>query len=90
MKCNYENIISLILLSLIILLIIYSCSSVSIENFEDKFDDFEKYEELYDDQFVDLYEIIYRDYSDIDFDTKIVYSHVMNNIKNNNDPNITI
>ena len=90
MKCNYENIISLILLSLIILLIIYSCSSVSIENFEDKFDDFEKYEELYDDQFVDLYEIIYRDYSDIDFDTKIVYSHVMNNIKNNNDPNILV
>ena len=88
MKCNYENIISLIILSLVILLIIYSCSSVSIEHFEDKFDDFEKYDELYDEEFVELYEIIYRDYEDIDFDTKIVYNHTM--VKNNNEPNILV
>jgi ubiquinone/menaquinone biosynthesis C-methylase UbiE len=46
------------------------------------FEDHEKYEEIYDTEFVNLYEIIYRDYSDINYDLDIVYSKVVNNIKN--------
>ena len=58
---------------LVILLYIIFTFFDTIENFEDKFDDFEKYEEIYDSEFVNLYEIIYRDYSDIDYDTNIFY-----------------
>ena len=58
---------------LIILLYITFTFFNTVENFEDKFDDFEKYEEIYDPEFVNLYEIIYRDFSDIDYDTNIFY-----------------
>lgn len=58
---------------LIILLYIVFNFCNTIENFEDKFDDYEKYEEIYDPEFVNLYEIIYRDFSDIDYDTNIFY-----------------
>lgn len=54
-----------------------------IENFEDKFDDHEKYEEIYDPEFASLYEIIYRDYSDIEKDLKIVYKYT-SDIKDTN------
>lgn len=53
-----------------------------VEKFEDKFDDYEKYNELYDTEFVNLYEIIYRDYTDIDYDINIIYKKVVDNIKN--------
>lgn len=56
----------------------------NIEHFIDKFDSFEKYEEIYDDEFVNLYEIIYRDYSDIEYDLNIIYSKCFNNINNKN------
>jgi ubiquinone/menaquinone biosynthesis C-methylase UbiE len=65
-----------ILLKLFILIIFLYISFTffnTVENFEDKFDDFEKYEEIYDPEFVNLYEIIYRDFSDIDYDTNIFY-----------------
>ncbi len=61
-----------------------------IENFEDKFEDHEKYDEIYDEEFVNLYEIIYRDFTDINYDTNVVYSKVVNNIKNKNDINFLV
>ena len=52
-----------------------------LEHFEDKFDDHEIYNEIYDKEFVELYEIIYRDFTDIDYDTNIIYSKI--SYKNN-------
>jgi ubiquinone/menaquinone biosynthesis C-methylase UbiE len=56
--------------------------SITIENFEDKFETFEKYNEIYDQEFVNLYEIIYRDFTDIDYDYKIVESKCFSNKEN--------
>lgn len=53
--------------------------NISIEHFEDKFEDNESYSEIYDKEFVNLYEIIYRDFSDIEYDTNIVYKKTLNN-----------
>lgn len=86
---KYSYIILLILL-IIILLLIYSYKKNSIEKFEDMFEDHENYEEIYDTEFVNLYEIIYRDFSDIDYDTDIVYKKIVDNIKNKNDINFLI
>jgi predicted TPR repeat methyltransferase len=60
------------------------------ENFEDTFLDNELYNDLYDEEFVNLYEIIYRDYSDIEYDLKVVYSKIMDNMNgiNTNEKNI--
>lgn len=70
---------------LLIFLFLYICYTFfkyrNIENFEDKFGNFEKYDEIYDKEFVNLYEIIYRDYSDIDFDVNIVYEKTFNKNK---------
>lgn len=90
MKCNFK-IIFLITLLILILFLIFSYYKIrNIENFEDKFDDFEEYNENYDEEFIDLYEIIYRDFSDIEYDTKIVYSKVVDNIKNKDNINFLI
>lgn len=84
------------ILCLILLLIIIICITLPyfpnkiIENFDDKFDNNESYEEIYDKQFVELYEIIYRDFSDIDHDLNIVESKVMNNISDKNSINILV
>lgn len=76
------------------LLIIFFCilifyfinKKIIIENFDE--DDKDKDNiEIYDKEFVDLYEIIYRDYTDIDFDLKIVYSKTL---ENNNKPEFLI
>jgi ubiquinone/menaquinone biosynthesis C-methylase UbiE len=72
----------------IIILFLYKKIFVNYEHFEDKFDSFEKYDEIYDNEFVNLYEIIYRDYTDIDYDTNIFYSKCFNN--NSNDINILV
>ena len=64
-----------ILFILFIIIILFIYNNKSIENFEDKFDDHEKYEEIYDPEFTNLYEITYRDFSDIEKDLKIVYEH---------------
>lgn len=95
------NILLIILLCIIILFIIVNSKSADIltlfykktgilENFEDKFDEDETYNEIYDKEFTDLYEIIYRDFTDIDHDTGIVYSKVVNNIKNKDDLNFLV
>jgi SAM-dependent methyltransferase len=70
------NIIFKILIILLFIYVLYNYYRVSqtIENFEDKFETFEKYDEIYDNEFINLYEIIYRDYTDIDYDYKIVKS----------------
>jgi ubiquinone/menaquinone biosynthesis C-methylase UbiE len=82
MKCNFKILFVITLLILILFLSFSYYKIRSIENFEDKFDHYEKYDEIYDEEFINLYEIIYRDFSDIDYDTKIVYSKVVDNIKN--------
>jgi ubiquinone/menaquinone biosynthesis C-methylase UbiE len=89
MKYNYKISLIIILL-IIILLLIYSYKKINIENFEDMFEDHEKYEEIYDTEFVNLYEIIYRDFSDIDYDTDIIYKKIVDNIKNKNDINFLV
>jgi ubiquinone/menaquinone biosynthesis C-methylase UbiE len=80
---NYK-IIYIILLLLIILYIIrlYYYRNGFIEYFEDKFQDHETHIEIYDKEFVDLYEIIYRDFSDIEHDIKIVSTKIIDNVKN--------
>ena len=70
----------LFLILFIIILIIYYIRSNLIENFDDLFEDHEKYEEIYDTEFINLYEIIYRDFSDIKFDMNILYSKIKNNL----------
>lgn len=74
---KYKNIIFIIF---IIFILYYFFFNRYIENFEDKFDFDEKYEEIFDPQFIDLYEIIYREFSDINFDTKIVDSKTLDKI----------
>ena len=70
--------LSCFLLFILLIILYYFFRVRVIERFEDKFDHFEKYEEIYDDQFVTLYEIIYRDFTDIEYDTKIVYKKTIN------------
>jgi ubiquinone/menaquinone biosynthesis C-methylase UbiE len=77
-----------IIIIFFLILFIYTFFN-TIENFEDKFDNFETYDEIYDPEFVDLYEIIYRDFTDIDYDTNIFYSKCFNNI-NDNDVSILV
>ena len=72
------------------LLIISYYNKQITKNFEDKFEDHEKYEEMYDTEFTELYEIIYRDFSDIDFDTNIIYPKIVDNITNKNDINFLV
>ena len=86
MKLNFKILIIIILLIFIIFSILNYLKINFIENFEDKFDDHETYDEIYDDEFVNLYEIIYRDFSDIDIDTRLVYSKVIDS--NMDKPNI--
>ena len=89
MKYNLK-IVSIIILLIIILLLIIYYKNRFIENFEDKFDDYEKYEEIYDEEFTHLYEIIYRDFTDIDYDIKIVYSKVVDTVKNKENINFLV
>ena len=84
------KIVFIIFLLIIILLIISYYNKQITENFEDKFEDHEKYEEMYDTEFTELYEIIYRDFSDIDFDTNIIYPKIVDNITNKNDINFLV
>lgn len=89
MKYNFK-IVSIIILLIIILFLIIYYKNKFIENFEDKFDDYEKYEEIYDEEFTHLYEIIYRDFTDIDYDIKIVYSKVVDTVKNKENINFLV
>jgi len=80
------NIIFKIFIILFFIYVVYNYYRVSktIENFEDKFETFEKYDDIYDSEFVDLYEIIYRDFSDIEYDFKVTDSKCISNNNNNN------
>ena len=84
-KLKKISVIFLIIIILYIIFCYYRIKNLNIENFEDKFEDNERYDELYDKEFVELYEIIYRDFSDIDYDTKIVYSKTLEKNINNDD-----
>jgi len=77
---------------LIILYYYYRSQKVfkNIENFEDMMTLDDKYEDIYDKEFVDFYEIIYRDFSDIDYDLKIIKEKCINNIKNKELINILV
>jgi ubiquinone/menaquinone biosynthesis C-methylase UbiE len=88
----YMKYIKYIILFLIIFFIIYFIFKFfnTIERFEDKFDNFEKYEEIYDEEFINLYEIIYRDFSDIDYDTNIFYSKCFDDKLTYNDVSILV
>ena len=91
------NFIIKLIIILLFIYVIYNYYRVSqtIENFEDKFETFEKHDEIYDDEFVNLYEIIYRDFTDIEYDYNIVTSKCftddnIDNNTNNNDIKIMI
>jgi ubiquinone/menaquinone biosynthesis C-methylase UbiE len=56
-----------------------------IESFEDKFQDHETYKEIYDTQFIDFYEIVYRDFMDINNDMKTVERKIVDPVKNKNE-----
>jgi len=71
---NYFFKIILIFLFFYFIYLLITSFQYTIENFEDKFDNFEKYDEIYDNEFIDFYEIIYRDFSDINHDNAIVFS----------------
>ena len=86
----YKKILLLFLFLLILIIIYYFYKKDYIENFEDKFNDHEKYEEIYDDEFVNFYEIIYRDFTDIDNDLKIVYSKTLGTVKNPENVNFLV
>ena len=90
----YQYSLKILILIFLVLLVIIIYNKfqkkLTIENFEDKFDEDEKYDEIYDEEFVELYEIIYRDFSDIDYDLKIVFTKVIDNIKNKDDINILV
>ena len=75
--------IFIIIIFICFLFFVLNFFNISIEHFEDKFEDNETYTEIYDKEFVNLYEIIYRDFTDIDYDLKIVYKKTLN--KTNND-----
>lgn len=85
---SHKKIITISLLLILILIALYYIINKKIEHFEDKFNDYEKYEEIYDAEFVNLYEIIYRDFTDIDYDTKIVYNKTLNGVKNKNNDDV--
>jgi ubiquinone/menaquinone biosynthesis C-methylase UbiE len=80
--------ISLLILLILILIALYYIINKKIEHFEDKFNDFETHDEIYDTEFVNLYEIIYRDFTDIDYDTKIIYNKTLSGIKNKNNDDV--
>lgn len=86
----YKRLLFILLLILILIIIYYFYNKKSIENFEDRFNDHEKYDEIYDDEFVNLYEIIYRDFSDIDYDLKIIYSKTLGEFKNTDNVNFLV
>ena len=79
-----------IILFILLIIIIFFIQKYYNNNIIESFEDNEKYEEIYDNEFVNLYEIIYRDFSDIDYDTKIVFPKVVDNIKNKDDVNFLI
>lgn len=96
-KITYYKIIVIIFIFIIILFIIYNFlylrkNKSNIEHFEDKFNegDNSKYKEIYDKHFVDYYQIIYNDSSDIESDLKIVYDKAFKNILNSNDIEILV
>ena len=60
-----------IIVILLLLYLLYYFLNNSIENFDNN-EKQEEYEEPFDKEFVDFYEIIYRDYSDVDFEWKII------------------
>lgn len=64
-----------------------------IENFEDKFSEFndlDNFKEIYDKDFIDYYQIIYDDSSDIEADLKIVYDKAFNNVENSSNLEILV
>ena len=77
----------IIIFLLIILIIIYriykkinnhGILEIGIENFEDLIEQNDSYQEIYDSEFVNFYEIIYRDYTDIDYDLKMIAPKIFN------------
>jgi SAM-dependent methyltransferase len=64
-----------------------------IENFEDKFSEFndlDNFKEIYDKDFIEYYQIIYNDSSDIEADLKIVYDKAFNNVSNSSNLEILV
>jgi ubiquinone/menaquinone biosynthesis C-methylase UbiE len=81
----------IIILVIIIFLFIKKINLYGVlENFEDKFQDHETYNEIYDTQFVDLYEIVYRDFTDINNDIKIVERKIVEPVKNKDELNFLV
>jgi len=52
--------------------------------YQEKFTNQAENDDIFDKEYVDFYEIIYRDFDDIDYDYKIVKSKVLDKLKNPN------
>ena len=80
--------IYLISINIFLIIIIYYFINNFIKNFIKKnnveyFSNNYIENDIYDKEFVDFYEIIYRDYKDIDYDYKIIENKILKNYKNN-------
>ena len=58
--------------------------------YQEKFTNQAENDDIFDKEYVDFYEIIYRDFDDIDYDYKIVKSKVLDKLKNPNNLHILV
>jgi hypothetical protein len=77
MKDIFKICIFIIIIIIIYVYINNLLKTNKIENFTNDNDD------LYDKEFVELYEIIYRDYTDIDYDYNIINNKILSKLTNN-------
>ena len=77
MKDIFKICIFIIIIIIIYVYINNLLKTNKIENFMNNNDD------LYDKEFVELYEIIYRDYTDIDYDYNIINNKILSKLTNN-------
>ena len=69
---------------IIIIIIIYIYVNNNINNYKNNIENFMNEEnDIYDKEFVELYEIIYRDYTDIDYDYNIINNKILSKLTNN-------
>jgi hypothetical protein len=70
----------IIIIIIIIIIYIYINNLLKTNNFENFMNEDD---DIYDKEFVELYEIIYRDYTDIDYDYNIINNKILSKLINN-------
>ena len=74
-----------IIVIIIIIIIIYTYSNNLLKNNKNLINEnfMNENNDIYDKEFVELYEIIYRDYTDIDYDYNIINNKILSKLTNN-------